>query len=285
MRLEDLDFAKLRAFQLVATHGTLAAAATQLGLTIPAISAKLKRLDEVLGVQLFRRLPNGLALTAAGENFLRDLAPFLIEAERMFGAVKTEAAHSQEMGQVSVAIGGDYTSFFVPRMQDFLAAYPRVELSMRVARRSDSLAALQAGTTDLCMGVFPRLPQGIAAKVVARTTMALVTRKDDENDKGRLIIAPRGSAIRQWLRGSGFLEGRSNVLECPTCQTAIDLVARGAGQAIVHTICATREDKPELHIEELGEGHGKMQLVIAYKRGARLSRAAQALFDYVVGSP
>jgi DNA-binding transcriptional LysR family regulator len=282
MRLEDLDFAKLRAFQLVATHGTLAAAATQLGLTIPAISAKLKRLDEVMGVPLFRRMPNGLALTAAGEHFLRDLAPFLAEAERMIGAVRHEAARSQETGQVSVAIGGDYTSFFVPRMQDFLAAYPRVELSMRVARRSDSLAALQAGTTDLCMGVFPRLPHGIAAKVVARTTMALVMRSGDTEENGRLIIAPRGSAIRQLLRGSGFFEGRSNILECPTCQTAIDLVARGAGQAIVHSICARRADKPDLTIEELGERHGKMQLVIAYKRGARLSRAAQALFDHVV---
>lgn len=283
MRLEDLDFAKLRAFQLVATHGTLAAAATQLGLTIPAISAKLKRLDEVLGVQLFRRLPNGLALTAAGENFLRELSPFLTDAERLFGAVTTDAARSQDMGQVSVAIGGDYTSFFVPRMQDFLVAFPRVELSMRVARRSDSLAALQAGTTDLCMGVFPRLPQGIAAKVVARTTMALVKRKDDAEENGRLIIAPRGSAIRQLLRGSGFLEGRSNVLECPTCQTAMDLVARGAGQAIVHTICARSDEKSGLAIEELGERHGKMQLVIAYKRGTRLSRAAQALFDHVAG--
>jgi len=283
MRLEDLDFAKLRAFQLVATHGTLAAAATQLGLTIPAISAKLKRLDEVIGVPLFRRMPNGLALTAAGENFLRDLSPFLVDAERLFGAIKTEAARSQETGQVSVAIGGDYTGYFVPRMQDFLATFPRVELTMRVARRSDSLAALQAGTTDLCMGVFPRLPHGIVAKVVARTTMALVTRKGDTEENGRLIIAPRGSAVHQLLRGSGFFEGRSNVLECPTCQTAIDLVASGAGQAIVHTICARREENVKLNIEELGERHGKMQLVIAYKRGARLSRAAQALFDHVVG--
>ena len=283
MRIEDLDFGKLRAFQLVATHGTLASAATQLGLTIPAISAKLKRLDEVIGVALFRRMPNGLILTAAGENFLRDLAPFLQDAERIFGAVRQEATQSQDTGQVSVAIGGDYTSFFVPRMQDFLAAYPRVELSMRVARRSDSLAALQAGTTDLCMGVFPRLPQGVAAKVVGHTTMAFVTRKGEMDEKGRLIIAPRGSAIRQLLRGSGFLEGRPNVLECPTCQTAIDLVTRGAGQAIVHTICARREEKPDLNVEELGERHGKMQLVVAYRRGMQLSRAAQALFDQVAG--
>ena len=40
---------------------------------------------------------------------------------------------------------------------------------------------------------------------------------------------------------------------------------------------------PDLNIEELGERHGKMQYVIAYRRGTRLSRAAQALFDHVVG--
>src|SRR6476469_10091787 len=109
MRVEDLDFAKLRAFQLVATHGTLGAAATQLGLTIPAISAKLKRLDEVIGVPLFKRLPNGLALTPAGERFLRDLGPLIHDAE-----LAIERAHaasresSDETGSISVAIGNDY---------------------------------------------------------------------------------------------------------------------------------------------------------------------------------
>lgn len=285
MRIEDLDFGKLRAFQLVATHGTLAAAATQLGLTVPAVSAKLKRLDEVLGVALFRRLPNGLALTPAGERFLRDLTPVLHDAEQALARVHSAAhEHSEETSQLSVAIGGDYTSFFVVRMQSFLQEFPRVELSMRVARRSDSLAALQEGKADFCMGVFPRLPQGVAAKVVARTTMSLVTRPGaataSASTRDRLIVAPRGSAVRQVLRNSPFMEGKPNVLECPTCETAMELVRLGAGQAIVHTMCAPRWGA-DLEARELGERHGLMQLVVAYRRGAPRSRAAEAFFDHV----
>ena len=93
MRIEDLDFSKLRAFQLVASHGTLAAAATQLGLTIPAVSAKLKRLDQVLGVPLFRRLPNGLAITSAGERYLRDGTWLLQEAEQAVARVQSQTNH------------------------------------------------------------------------------------------------------------------------------------------------------------------------------------------------
>jgi len=280
MRVEDLDFAKLRAFQLVATHGTLSAAAAQLGLTIPAISAKLKRLDEVIGVPLFKRLPNGLALTPAGERFLRDLGPLIHDTE-----LAIERAHaasqesSDETGSISVAIGNDYSRFFMPRIRDVLNELPRVDLSLRVARRSDSLKALQEGRADFCLGVFPRLPTGVAAKVVARTTMTLVTRTGDEPMKSaRLLVAPRGSALRSLLRRSTFAAEWQNVLECPTCDAALDLARLGAAPALVHTICAPR-DEAGLQTQDLGEKQGLMQLVVAYRRGARRTRAQQAFFD------
>jgi DNA-binding transcriptional LysR family regulator len=285
MRIEDLDFAKLRAFQLVATHGTLGAAAAQLGLTVPAISAKLKRLDEVLGVQLFKRLPNGLTLTLAGERFLRDLTPLLHDAEQALARVQApDNARSEETGRITIAVGGDYAEFFVPRMHGFLSEFPRVEVSMRVARRSDSLAALQAGDVDFCMGVFPRLPQGIGAKVVARTTLSLIGRTEAEAEAEavegrRLFIAPRGTALRQVLRQSPHMEGRPNVLECPTCATALDLVRLGAGLAIVHTMCAPRNG--DLYARDLGDRHGLMQVVVAYRRGALRTRAADAFYDHV----
>lgn len=289
MRIEDLDFGKLRAFQLVATHGTLAAAATQLGLTVPAISAKLKRLDETIGAPLFRRLPNGLALTQAGERFLRDLTPVLQDAEAALRRAQAQSqAQSDETGTISVAIGGDYTSYFVPRMHRFIADYPRVDITMRVARTSDSLAALQSGRADFCMGVYPRLPQGVSAKVVARTSMTYVTRagrtfkpRADEDEEGRLIVAPRGTAVRQLLRKSTLLAGRKFPLQCPTCQAAIDLVALGTGPAIVHTICLAGRDLGAFDTRDLAAEVGQLQFVVAYRRGARRSSVAQAFFDYV----
>ena len=47
VRLEDLDFGKLKAFQIVADDGNLRAAALKMRLTPSAISAKLGRLEEI----------------------------------------------------------------------------------------------------------------------------------------------------------------------------------------------------------------------------------------------
>lgn len=290
MRLEDLDFGKLRAFQLVATHGNLGAAASHLRLTVPAVSAKLRRLDEMLGVALFRRLPNGLVLTVAGERFLRELTPLLQEAEQIIANVQSRSrSASEESGNLSISIGGDYTSYFVPKMNGFLAEFPKVQVHMRVARSSDALSALQAGKLDFCLGVYPRLPQGIAAKVVARTTLSLVTsatnvppgaRAADLVD-GRLIVAPRGTAVRQLLRKSDIIADPISYLECPTCQTAVELVTLGSGPAVVHTLCLERADMRNLHAIDLGEETGTLQFVVLYRRDARRSPAAQAFFDHI----
>ena len=290
MRLEELDFGKLRAFHLVATHGTLGAAATQLRLTVPAVSAKLRRLDEVLGVKLFRRLPSGLVLTSSGERFLRVLTPFLQDAEKVFNSVTSQSdEHSEETGTLSVSIGGDYTSYFVPKMNGFLSEYPKVQVQMRVTRSSDALAALQAGTLDFCLGIYPRIPQGVAAKVVARTGLSLIVkgavppvfREPADLVHGRLIVAPRGTAMRQLVRKSEIAREPVSYLECPTCQTAIDLVALGSGPAVVHTICAARSGLRDMHAVDLGDSLGTLQLVVLYRRGARRSAISQAFFDHV----
>ncbi|MBX9740808.1 MAG: LysR family transcriptional regulator [Beijerinckiaceae bacterium] len=290
MRLEDLDFSKLRAFQLVATHGTLSAAATHLRLTIPAVSAKLRRLDDVLGVALFRRLPNGLVLTPAGERFLRDVTPLLLDAERVVASVQSQVpANTQETGSLSISIGGDYTSHFLPKINGFLNEFPKVQVQMRVSRSSDALAALQTGKLDFCLGIYPRLPTGVAAKVVARTTLALITKdtgapqsqRPADLVSGRLIVAPRGTAMRQILRKSEFASDTMSYFECPTCQTAIDLVALGSGPAVVHNICVQRSGMRDLHVIDLGEKMGSLQLVVLFRRGARRSVAAQAFFEHV----
>ncbi|MGM0701279.1 MAG: LysR family transcriptional regulator [Pseudomonadota bacterium] len=64
------DLQTLRAFVTVAHEGSVSRAAERLHLTQPAISLKLKQLQESLGLSLFRRRPQGLALTSDGQALL-----------------------------------------------------------------------------------------------------------------------------------------------------------------------------------------------------------------------
>ncbi len=67
-RLPSLN--TLRAFEAAARHLSFKTAASELGVTAGAVSQQVKKLEGSLGVALFRRLPQGLLLTDAGETYL-----------------------------------------------------------------------------------------------------------------------------------------------------------------------------------------------------------------------
>jgi DNA-binding transcriptional LysR family regulator len=271
MRIEDLDFGKLRAFQIVADEGSLRAAATKLRLTASAISAKLNRLEEILDVVLFERRPKSLVLTAAGERLRAEIAPLLSEAERALGRF---SANPHEQGSVSIAVGGDYVWYFVPRLNQFWTQFPNVEVNIRVYRSSQALAALQNNEIDFCMGFYSRIPPGIEVATVTRSQFSLIYTGEpgarpriSDVVRDRLIVAPRGSATRRLVREATdlFPEGKRTLLECPTCQSAIDLVDRGAGPALVHTVCVEGRLPPRLQRLDLGTDFGVTPFLVLYR--------------------
>lgn len=273
MRIEDLDFGKLRAFQIVADEGSLRAAAMRLRLTPSAISAKLNRLEEIMGVAFFERRPKSLVLTPAGARLKAEIAPLLAEAERAFGRV---ASNAEEQGSVSIAVGGDYVWYFVPRLNQFWTRFPNVEVNIRVYRSSQALAALERGEIDFCLGFHARMPPGVGVVTVTRSPFSLIyvgepaTRpRIADVVRDRLIVAPRGSATRRLVReASGlFPKSKRTLVECPTCQSAIDLVDRGAGPALVHTLCIEGRLPPRLQRLDLGADFGATPFMALYRPG------------------
>ncbi len=69
---------QLRAFACVAKSGSVGAAASLLGLTQPAVTQALTKLESIVGTTLLSRTPNGSFPNAAGEKFL----PYVV---RCFG--------------------------------------------------------------------------------------------------------------------------------------------------------------------------------------------------------
>ncbi|AUX39708.1 uncharacterized protein SOCE26_011030 [Sorangium cellulosum] len=66
----ELEIGLLKTLVAVARHGGFTAAAGARGLTQSAVSLQVRRLEELLGVQVFHRTPRGPLLTAAGERLL-----------------------------------------------------------------------------------------------------------------------------------------------------------------------------------------------------------------------
>ncbi len=70
MQDQDVRWDDLPAFLAVARAGTLAAAASQLGVNASTVHRRIAALEEALGTTLFDRDPRGYALTGVGEALL-----------------------------------------------------------------------------------------------------------------------------------------------------------------------------------------------------------------------
>lgn len=82
----------MEAFLEVARHGTVKAAATTLGLSMPALSRRIQTLEHAVGRPLFNRHHHGLSLTESGRALQESLSPILDELRAVIYKVNSPDA-------------------------------------------------------------------------------------------------------------------------------------------------------------------------------------------------
>src|SRR6185312_5310800 len=170
MLSDSLDIKRLRAFQLVARHGNLRAAATRLRQTVSAVSLKLSRLEAEIGVELFERHANQKILTAAGKRFLREVDSLFDHAEQIL----KELTAAETAGSLAVSIGIDHSGVFVPRISRFLNKHPGVDISIHVFQTYEAIAGLKRGELDVAVGAFTEVPSGLKKQPIISTSLGLL---------------------------------------------------------------------------------------------------------------
>ena len=101
--MEKYEDAKLRTFVTAAETGNFTAAARQLGISQPAVSQQIDQLERLCGRELFVRGRGEVALTPAGETFLRHARRVLDgygEIAELFGIL---SAAGRSAGHLSIA--------------------------------------------------------------------------------------------------------------------------------------------------------------------------------------
>lgn len=120
--LDDLAF-----FQHLARAGSLTATARELGLSLSAVSKRLKQLEARLGVELAARTTRRLTLTAEGERYLARGALILDELEELENALG-EGGDQALSGRLRVnATFGFGRRHIAPLLSRFCAEHPEVE--------------------------------------------------------------------------------------------------------------------------------------------------------------
>ncbi|QJI28812.1 LysR family transcriptional regulator [Pseudomonas sp. ADAK18] len=138
MLRSHLPLNALRAFEASARHLSFTRAAIELCVTQAAVSHQVKSLEAQLNVTLFKRLPRGLMLTSEGETLL----PVLRESfDRIAQTLdRFEGGHYREVLTVG-AVGTFVVGWLLPRLPDFQARYPFIDLRLSTNNNRVDVAA------------------------------------------------------------------------------------------------------------------------------------------------
>ncbi|WP_342051375.1 MULTISPECIES: LysR family transcriptional regulator [unclassified Cupriavidus] len=124
----------------VVEAGSFARAGEALGLTQPAVSRAVARLEERIGIRIFNRTARAISLTDEGRIFYEAMTPLLAEIER----VLDEAGGSKEnvRGRLRVNVDATFGHYVLaPRIGEFLERFPEISLEISVRDRMGDLVA------------------------------------------------------------------------------------------------------------------------------------------------
>lgn len=138
MLRSHLPLNALRAFEASARHLSFTRAAIELCVTQAAVSHQVKSLEAQLNVTLFKRLPRGLMLTREGETLLPVLRESFDRIAQTLG--QFQAGHYREVLTVG-AVGTFAVGWLLPRLGDFQARYPFIDLRLSTHNNRVDVAA------------------------------------------------------------------------------------------------------------------------------------------------
>jgi LysR family transcriptional activator of mexEF-oprN operon len=151
----------LRVFTVVAESGGVTAAAAQLYLTQPAISAALRRLTAAVGAPLFIRQGRGLALTSRGSRLLQETR---VHLHALVDAALAPAQFDARRSDRTVRLGLSDTVeiWLLPSLLRILARQaPNLRVIALPVQFRNVGAALASGSIDAAITVADELPDWV----------------------------------------------------------------------------------------------------------------------------
>ncbi|MFK7759076.1 MAG: LysR family transcriptional regulator [Phycisphaerales bacterium] len=243
-----MELRSLKQMVAIAEHGHMTRAAQALGVTQPALSAAVRKLEEELGTALFHRTGVGVDLTEEGKVFLEHARDAIRASERAGDSVREMVG--LETGSVRIGAGATATGYLLPRaIQMVRKSHPGLWFSIREAGSGQVVDGVLSGELDLGIVTLPiddaRREELMVIHEFEDELMLIVPaghRLDDRRTfrwgdlEGEPVIAfEAGSAVRGILDAASSSHGvsLSVVMELRSIEAIVQMVRAGIGVGFV----------------------------------------------------
>jgi DNA-binding transcriptional LysR family regulator len=260
---------EMRHLLLVVTHGTFTAAARRAGLSQPALSASIGRLEATMGARLLHRGRGGTSLTAAGEALVPRARAALAALEDGRRAVAEVAA--LRAGEVRLGGGATVCTFYLPPvLAAFRRDHPGLVLKLREGTTAAVQAAVAAGEVDLGLISDP------TGEPWLDDEMIVVAGRGVDSARAPFVTLPPGSTTRELLER--HIPDARVVMELSGLSAVVAFVRAGVGVALVSRAAVAGELRRGTLVEVRRRRPAIIRRLYLCHRGvARLPPAAAAL--------
>jgi len=291
-----LSLHQLTCFLATYEHGSLTAAAEELGYAQPSVSEQIRSLERSLGVQLFRRVGRGVVPTTVADTLRPHAEKVLAAVDETHRAVA--GVKSFETGTIRFGMFGTARLYAgASLVADVLARYPGVRVELVGQNSSDVQDQLRRGRLEAAMIAVPSVQsEGMTVTPVARDELVYIS-----NDPARLatpvtahrlslasLVMPETTwrsedatriVLRQMLHETG--RNPQTRIEVEDVETAVELVGLGLADSVIPRGAA------EQLLPRLAPDAGWVSLrprqydvlAIVHRAGATLSPAAQLMVE------
>jgi DNA-binding transcriptional LysR family regulator len=292
MRFDLID---LRLFLYVLETGSITHGAAQANMSLPSASARLRGMEEALGMPLLERGRRGVETTPAGDTLAHHARLVLGQIERMQGEL---GEHSQaRKTRIRLWANTAAVAEFLPRpLAEFLRDHPNVHIDMKERQSAETVKAVLNGSAEIgivadavehgALQAFPFATDKLVL-IVARNHALSARRKVALRDVvGEDFIGlSAGSALSEYLGEQALFAGQNFYFRARmrTFENICCMVEHGAGIAIVPVTAARRyRGTLGIRVVELTDRWAPRQLLIVVRDLDALQRPERALVDGLI---
>lgn len=293
MQLKDLN-----AFMNIADAGNLHVAADQMGVTQPALSKLVRRLETSLDVCLFERTARGVVLTEFGKVLYRRskaLQEQTDDARTEIADLKAGLSGQLRLGTVPTFID----SAAAPVLADLLSDDEPMRFFVEVQLSSRLLPDLRAGQLDMAIASIPaQVPDDLSYLPLWQQKTHVVARKGhwmqrhpftlEDLSRQKWILPPTNVILRTWIDSmfaSAGLEPPKVFVEMDASPAAFATLVRKSDILTAMTVDSLNSPMGTgLSILGAPAGSWSTHLGLFWRRTAYFSRLMERCRDGIIES-
>ena len=290
----NIDLADLEAFAAVAREKSFHLAASALSLSPSALSRRVQKLEDLVGVRLLERTTRSVTVTAAGHEFLARALEIQSHLEQVIVDLKGQP--QQQSTLVTVACIPSASHYFLPPvLEHFAARYPEARVRILDLNATEVLDSVKTSEADFGIDFVGLQEPGLEFLtlledpfVLAVNRSHLLAHRDsvtwEEIGSQRCITVWKGSGNRL-LIDTALAKANTAVTwhyETRHVTTALALVEAGIGVAALPRSALPQHDHPIVTGIALRAPDISRTLGAVRRRDRRATTTAQALWDALI---